>query len=85
VRDALAALGKAKPLLAMAFVDAAWQLLLESRPNQLSAALKASLGEIPLVGAYTFGQLTRPDLDRPPVLHNQNLSVLIFGEGHEKE
>lgn len=84
-RDALAGLGKARPLLAVAFVDAAWQLLLESRPNQLSGALKASLGEIPVIGAYTFGQLTRPDLAHAPVLHNQNLAVLVFGEGHEKE
>lgn len=85
VREALSNLGKARPLLAVAFVDTAWKLLLETRPNQLSAALKSSLGDIPLVGAYTFGQLTRPDLNHAPVLHNQNLEVLIFGEGHEKE
>jgi hypothetical protein len=82
-RDALAALGKAKPLLAVALIDASWQLLFESRQNQLSGALKSALGDIPLVGAYTFGQLDRPALDKPPVLHNQNLEVLVFGEGQE--
>ena len=61
VKDALAALGKAKPLLAVALVDASWQLLFESRQNQLASALKSTLGDIPLVGAYTFGQLARPD------------------------
>jgi hypothetical protein len=84
-KEALSGLGKARPLLAVAFVDAAWQLLLGSRPNQLSAALKGALGEIPLVGAYTFGQLTRPEIDHSPVLHNQNLVVVVFGEAHEKE
>ncbi|RPJ49793.1 MAG: hypothetical protein EHM21_06295 [Chloroflexi bacterium] len=83
VQDALAALGKATPLLAVALIDASWQLLLEARQNHLSTVLKSALGEIPLVGAYTFGQLVRPALDKPPVLHNQNLEVLVFAEGHE--
>jgi hypothetical protein len=82
-KEALAALGKAKPLLAVAVVDISWQLLLESRPNQLSTILKSALGDIPLVGAYTFGQLVRPALDKSPVLHNQILELLIFGEGHD--
>ena len=54
-----------------------------ARQNQLSTVLKTALGDIPLVGAYTFGQLARPVLDKTPVLHNQNLEVLVFGEGHE--
>lgn len=83
VKDALTALGKARPLLAVAFIDASWQLLFESRQNQITSALKSALGDIPLVGAYTFGQLARPTVDISPVLHNQNLEVLIFGEGHE--
>ncbi len=83
VKDALAALGKAKPLLAVALIDASWQLLFEARQNHLSSVLKSSLGDIPLVGAYTFGQLARPAPDKPPVLHNQNLEVLVFGEAHE--
>jgi hypothetical protein len=83
VKEALASLGKAKPLLAMVFVDASWQLLFESRQNQIATVLKSALGDIPLVGAYTFGQLVRQALDMPPVLHNQNLEVLIFAESHD--
>ncbi len=82
-KEAVTALGKARPLLAVALVDASWQLLFETRQNQLTAMLKSALGEIPLVGAYTFGQLARPVMDKPPVLHNQNLEVLVFGEGHD--
>lgn len=86
---ALAALDGAQPLLAVALVDAAWQLLFESRSGQITAALAAALKEtlrveIPLVGAYTYGQIDRGQVDRhdlssPPVLHNQNLSLLILG------
>ncbi len=83
VKTALSALGKAKPLLAVALIDASWQLLFESRQNQLSNVLKTALGDTPLVGAYTFGQLMRPAPDQTPVLHNQNLEVLVFAEAHE--
>ena len=38
------------------------------------------IGDLPLVGAYTFGQLIRPDATKPPVLHNQNLALVIIGE-----
>ena len=80
---ALQRLNEAKPLLAVALVDAAWQLLFEARPTALAAALQEALGDVPLVGAYTFGQLDRPDLEKPPLLHNQNLAVLVLGEAQE--
>jgi hypothetical protein len=72
--------GKARPLLALALVDVAWQYLFETRPTQVAAALKAALGEIPLVGAYTLGQVARPRPQAAPVVQNQNLEVIIFGE-----
>lgn len=85
VSSALASLGQnTRPLLAVALVDAAWQILLESRPSALSEALSAELNLIhpgfPLIGAYTFGQLVRPSLNQLPILHNQNLELLIIGE-----
>ena len=73
----------ARPLLAVALIDASWQSLFEAHPDRLSAALKAALNGVPLVGAYTFGQLARPSLQSPPVLHNQNIEVLVFGEEQE--
>ncbi len=83
--SALANLGQnTRPLLAVALVDAAWQILLESRPSVLSEALSAELNlihpDFPLIGAYTFGQLVRPSLNQLPILHNQNLELLIIGE-----
>lgn len=82
-RQAMAALEGARPILALALADAAWQTLFETRPDLLPAALKEELGETPLVGAYTFGQLARPDLAAAPVLHNQTIEVLVFGESQE--
>jgi hypothetical protein len=84
-RQALDSLEKgARPILALAFVDVAWQLLFESRPKALSEAISAGLksthAELPLVGAYTHGQLTRPLLAQPPILHNQNLVILVIAE-----
>lgn len=80
-RQALKDLGGARPLLAVALADAAWQMLFEARPDPLAAALKDALGDLPVVGGYTFGQVTRPALDKPPALHNQNIAVIVLGEG----
>ena len=87
-RQALDSLEKgARPLLALALVDSAWQILFETRPTALaeaiSAELRAAHAGFPLVGAYTFGQLVRPSLDQPPILHNQNLVLLVIGEAQE--
>jgi hypothetical protein len=79
-QQALDSLCGARPLMAVALVDAAWQLLFETRPNAVANALNSVLGDTPLVGAYTFGQLIRTSPDMPPVLHNQNLALVIFGE-----
>jgi hypothetical protein len=80
IRQALEQLNGARPLLALVFVDYAWQLLFESREGQLAAALREELGEIPLIGAYTLGQIARPagaDLLR---FHNQAFLAAILGE-----
>ncbi|MBE0698692.1 MAG: FIST C-terminal domain-containing protein [Anaerolineaceae bacterium] len=87
-RQALDSLEKgARPILALVLVDAAWQLLFESRPKALAEAisveLKTAYTDFPLVGAYTFGQLIRPALDQAPILHNQNLAVLVIAEAQE--
>lgn len=72
--QALENLGGARPLLALALVDAAWAALFETRPTQVSEALKSVLQDIPLVGAYTLGQI------QPPTIHNQNLALVLIGE-----
>lgn len=77
-----AASSNARPLLAIALVDMGWDLLFEPRAGTgaLVGALQSALGDVPLVGAYTFGQLARPDLQAAPIVHNQNIAVLLLGE-----
>jgi hypothetical protein len=80
--DALANMrgSKVRPLLALALVDVAWQYLFETRPTQVAAALSSALGDVPLVGAYTLGQVARPRPTAAPLVQNQNLQVVVFGE-----
>ncbi len=84
VTRALADLGEsAKPMLAIAFVDVSWGHLFENHPNQVALALKSALGDIPLIGAYTLGQVVQPAVSAKPVVHNQAISVVIIGEAVE--
>ena len=81
VRQALAGIGKARPLLALIFVDLAWHILLETHPGRLTTILHEELGDVPLIGAYTLGQITRPpgrdDLVR---FYNQSILTTVIGE-----
>ncbi len=79
VRQALQDLGPARPLIALAFVDLAWLYLFENRPNQVAQALQEALGSIPLVGAYTLGQLMRASINFAPQIYNQGVTVQIIG------
>ncbi len=80
VRQALAALGKARPLLALILVDQAWQTLLETRPGRLTTVLREELGDVPLIGAYTLGQVTRPAGDELVRFYNQAILTAVIGE-----
>jgi hypothetical protein len=79
VSQALAGLGGARPILALAFVDLAWAQLFEMRPNQVAQTLQEALGSIPLAGAYTLGQVVRSSPNSAPILSNQGLTVTVIG------
>jgi hypothetical protein len=87
-QDAVRALGDAKPAFVLVFVDAAWQLLLESTPGAEVGAVGDIIGpSVPVAGAYTLGQIV-PSTDRPqpggsalpPRFLNQHIVVVAFGE-----
>ncbi len=80
VDQALLMLGKARPLLALVLVDLAWHYIFEAHQGQLTSEIQAALGPIPMVGAYTFGQVFRPTPTAPLRLENQWLQVVILGE-----
>jgi hypothetical protein len=81
VAQALQMLGKARPLLALVLVDLSWHYLFEARQAQLAAEIQSALGKIPMVGAYTLGQVFRPQPEANLRLENQWLQVVILGEG----
>ncbi len=73
-------LGKARPLLALVLVDLAWHYLFEAHHTQMAAEIQAALGKIPMLGAYTLGQIFRPQPEAGLCLENQWLQVVILGE-----
>ena len=79
-RTALNALAGAKPVLALALADQAWQYIFQSEPARLISTIKAETGDIPLLGGYTLGQVIRQDLQGIVRAYNQNLLVVVFGE-----
>jgi hypothetical protein len=78
-RQALTNLGAARPLVALATIDLAWLYLFEIRPNQVASVLQDALGSVPLVGAYTLGQMTRGSINSTPAMYNQGVTVQILG------
>ncbi|MEN6409640.1 MAG: hypothetical protein ABFD44_08015, partial [Anaerolineaceae bacterium] len=62
-------------LFAVVFADTAWQLMFETHPGAEIQALSDALGDIPLAGAYTLGQIG----GTPPQLYNQHIQVVLFG------
>ena len=64
----------------MVLVDQAWQYLFQSDSTRLISAVKAETGEIPLLGAYTLGQVYRNQEVGLVRAYNQKLMVVVFGE-----
>jgi hypothetical protein len=80
-RQALDGLENAQPVLALLLVDISWQTLLEADPGLPIQALHEVLGtEIPIAGAYTYGQIAQTPASEKIALLNQHIEVLIIGE-----
>jgi hypothetical protein len=77
---ALRALGNAAPMMALVLVDQSWNLLFKAKPLDWLAALHSVLGDIPILGAYTLGQIQRPSPDTLPQIYNQNLEIILIGQ-----
>ena len=78
-QQALRQLGGAKPVLALVLVDVAWQMLIKAHPGAEIAAIQDILGDVPIAGGYTLGQVTS-DEDSKPKFLNQHIVVMLFGE-----
>ena len=77
--QALKALGKAKPILALVLPDISWQLLFETDPGAEITAVRKVLGHnVPILGGYTFGQISNHQ--HTSELFNQHIEIIILGE-----
>ncbi|NPV85960.1 MAG: hypothetical protein HPY45_08130 [Anaerolineae bacterium] len=81
--QALQELREASPVLALLFVDVAWRYLFNDRLQSVMEQLRQVLGEIPLIGAYTYGQIHREALSQAPQVLNQHLQVVLIGRRGE--
>ncbi|HMN62238.1 MAG TPA: FIST C-terminal domain-containing protein, partial [Anaerolinea sp.] len=79
VTQALLSLDTARPMLALAFIDLSWLQLFGARSPQVPETIQEALGSIPLVGAYTLGQVARPAYAATPEIYNQAIQILIIG------
>ncbi len=84
VQQAVAALGAARPLMALVFVDLAWRMLFAGKGKELISALHTELGDIPMLGCYTVGQIARLHSTMLPQQLNQHLMVVLLGEEYQR-
>jgi len=78
--EALTMLGGAAPAAALVFADVSWHYLFESQSPRFLEAVQAVVGkQIPLVGAYTLGQVVRTLSEKPPQALNQQIQVVLIG------
>jgi hypothetical protein len=79
-REALKSLSGARPMLGMILVDQAWQYLFQAEPARFVNEVRQELGDIPLVGGYTLGQIIRPRAEGYVRVYNQMILVVVIGE-----
>jgi hypothetical protein len=79
-QEALQNLQNARPMLGIVMVDLAWQFLLQNRFSEMIQEIKQIFGEVPIIGAFTLGQITQSKGDISPQLVNQNLLIAALGE-----
>ncbi len=81
-QQAMAKLGDSKPVLALVFVDLAWQTLMQAATDAEIHAIQEVIGpNVPIAGGYTLGQFTPAEAgaDHPSFL-NQHIVVALFAE-----
>lgn len=79
VQDAVSQLGEAQPIAALVWMDAAWQMLFEGQANDLMSVVNEALPDVPVVGAYTFGQLAKVNQNNMIELYNQCVEIVLIG------
>jgi hypothetical protein len=77
---ALSSLPLGKPVIALVFLDQAWQLLMEAHGHPELSAIQSILGEnVPIAGCFSLGQITHQDPAHPPEVLNQSITIAVLG------
>ena len=79
VQMAISQLGNVQPTAAMVWMDTSWQMLFEGQVNHLLSVVSERLPNVPVLGAYTFGQLSRGNIKNEVKLYNQCLEIVLIG------
>jgi hypothetical protein len=84
--QALYALGKYRPALAVILVDDAWRMLLAADEMAVIEALQSVIGEnVPVLGGYVLGEFFPADDTAAVSLHDNHIVVLLFPSETEFE
>jgi hypothetical protein len=84
--QALDAIGKARPILALLFTDVSWHMLFNAQPGRDIQSVREIIGsDVPIAGGYTFGQIvrTKPGTEQDAGntdLLNQHIEIAILAE-----
>lgn len=77
--QALYALGKYRPALAVVLVDDAWRMLLAADTMAIVDALQSVIGEnVPVLGGYVLGEFFPADDTQAALLRDNHIVVLLF-------
>lgn len=76
--QAMESMNRARPLLVICFADLAWRMLFESRVGQFIQIIREIASDVPVIGAYTLGQIIGNAGNI--TLTNQNFLVGVLGE-----
>jgi hypothetical protein len=80
LQKALDGLG-GRPAVAMCFSCAGRKQLLGSRTSEESRVLRETLGDIPAIGFYGYGEIAPLEARGPSFFHNETFVVLLLGGG----
>ncbi len=78
-QEAIRGLGNARAMAALVFVDIAWLNLFETRTQEIPQAIQEAMGSVPVLGAYTLGQVIRASATNQPEVLNQGIGIILLG------
>lgn len=77
--DAIRSLGVSKPAMGLLIADRGWEMLLRAHSINLIEEIKSRLEvDIPVIGAYTYGQIGPSTPDGPIEYLNQHVQLILF-------